>query len=256
MHARCGARWPVRAAGRGRQQRGSRPHAISSQTVTTSSGSAQTTYGYNADGDLTIMSGTQSQSLTWDDAGRLSQLTTSSGTTGYIYDADGNLLLRKDPGSTTLYLPDGELVLDTGTGTVSGTRYYSIGGVTVATRTSAGDVQYLTGDQQGTETLAVDSSNLAVSERFYDPYGNPVGTATGTWPGDKGFQDGSADTSTGLDDLGASGLRCQRRRRRYPVGYSFLTMRSCVIWFREPNGEPTQAATERRWAIASDDYRS
>jgi hypothetical protein len=141
--------------------------------------------------------------------------------------------------------------------------------VTVATRTSAGDVQYLTGDQQGTATLAVDSSNLAVSERFYDPYGNPVGTATGTWPGDKGFQDGSADTSTGLDDLGASGPRCQRRRRRYPVGYSFLTMRSCVIWFREPNGsqrrqQPSDAGLspamiiaakrhiEPRWAIPAD----
>jgi hypothetical protein len=44
-------------------------------------------------------------------------------------------------------------------------------------------VYYLTGDQEGTQTLAIDSTTLAVSERFYDPYGNPVGTAVGLWPG-------------------------------------------------------------------------
>jgi RHS repeat-associated protein len=42
-----------------------------------------------------------------------------------------------------------------------------------------------------------------VTERFYDPYGNSVGTAPASWPGDKGFQDGSTDTATGLVDLGA-----------------------------------------------------
>jgi RHS repeat-associated protein len=34
-------------------------------------------------------------------------------------------------------------------------------------------------------------------------YGSPVGSATGTWPGDQGFQNGTADTATGLTSLGA-----------------------------------------------------
>jgi RHS repeat-associated protein len=177
------------------------PHAISSQTVTTPSGSTSTDYGYDSDGQLTSESGASSEALTWNDTGQLGSVTTSAGTTSYIYDADGNLLLQQDPGSTTLYLSDEQITL-TGS-TLSGVRYYAIGGQTVAARTSAGDVYYLTGDQEGTQTLAISSATLAVSERFYDPYGNPVGTATGTWPGDQGFQDGTADASTGLTDIGA-----------------------------------------------------
>jgi hypothetical protein len=46
----------------------------------------------------------------------------------------------------------------------------------VSARSSAGQVYYLAGDQEGTQTLAVNST-LAVTERFYDPYGNSVGTA-------------------------------------------------------------------------------
>jgi len=64
-------------------------------------------------------------------------------------------------------------------------------------------VYYVTGDQEGTQTLAINSTTLAVSERFYDPYGNPVGTAVGAWPGGQGFQDGTTDSATGLTNLGA-----------------------------------------------------
>jgi RHS repeat-associated protein len=183
------------------------PHAVSAQTVATSSGgsgspgSTTTNYDYNADGDLVSASGPQPETLTWNDAGQLSQLTTSSGATGYIYDADGNLLIEQNPSSTTLYLSDEEITL-TGS-TLSGTRYYTIGGQSVAARTSAGQVSYLTGDQEGTETLAVNSTTLAVTERFYDPYGNGVGAPAPTWPGDEGFQGGTADAATGLTDLGA-----------------------------------------------------
>jgi hypothetical protein len=63
--------------------------------------------------------------------------------------------------------PDEEITL-TGS-TLSGTRYYSIGGQAVAARTSAGDVYYLTGNQEGTETLATNSTTLATTERFHDP---------------------------------------------------------------------------------------
>ena len=185
------------------------PHAVSAQTVTGSSGSATTSYGYDADGDLTSVSGAEPESLSWDDAGRLSQLSAGSGTTSYLYDADGSLLIREGPSSSTLYLPDEEITL---TGTkLSGTRYYSIGGQTVAARTSAGQVAYLAGDQEGTQTLAIDSTTLAVTERFYDPYGNTVGTGAGSRTASRARP---AATRHGRDGPTRTSARYPRRQDR------------------------------------------
>jgi hypothetical protein len=90
----------------------------------------------------------QDQALSWNDAGQLAQdaVTPSGGTaqdSSYIYDADGTLLLTADPGTTTLYLPDEELALNTSTGTVTGTRYYSLGSDQVATLTAGSGVSVL-----------------------------------------------------------------------------------------------------------------
>jgi RHS repeat-associated protein len=192
------------------------PHSATSQQATGPSGTSTTSYSYNADGDTTsATSSASARSLTWNDAGQLSSVTTTganAGTTSYVYDADGNLLLQSDPGSTTLYLPDEQLVATTsnGTTTVTGTRYYAIGGVTVAARTSTysnggytNDVQYLISDQQGTATLAIDYATLDPTYRYYDPYGNQIGTAPSSWPGTKGFVGGTADPATGYTNLGA-----------------------------------------------------
>jgi RHS repeat-associated protein len=183
------------------------PHALTAQATSGSAGKSTTSYGYNADGDTTTAaSPSATQNLTWNDAGQLTSVATTganAGTTSYVYDASGDLLLQTDPGTLTLYLPDEQLVDNTATGTVTGTRYYTLGGVTVAARTSAGDVQYLTGNEQGTDTLAIDYSTLNVTRRYYDPYGNPVGTAPASWSGTKGFVGGTADPATGLTNLGA-----------------------------------------------------
>lgn len=69
--------------------------------------------------------------------------------TTYVYDADGNRLLRKEPGATTLYLGSTELRLDTSTGQVDGTRYYTHGGGIVAIRTITG-LNWLAADHHGT----------------------------------------------------------------------------------------------------------
>lgn len=189
------------------------PHAITGQSVTGPSGTTTSSYGYNADGELTTLTGTTAdQALTWNDAGQLTQdAVTAAGSstaqdTGYIYDANGNLLIRTDPGSTTLLLADEELVLNTGTGAVTGTRLYSVGGMTVAGRTGAASLAYLAGDEQNTQEVAIDSGTLAVTRRYFDPYGNALGSAPASWPGgQKGFVGGTADpgASTGLTDLGA-----------------------------------------------------
>lgn len=195
------------------------PHAVSSVAV---SGAGTSAYGYDPAGHLrSVASPGQSQSLSWDDAGRLSSVTTTpSGggtplTTTYMYNADGSLLLQADPDSTTLYLSDEQITLNTTTSppTLSATRFYSIGGVTIAARTSAGTVDYLFGDRQGTSLLAVSatppsgSAVQTVTRRYFDPYGNPIGPVPpsmgpSAWPGDKGFVGGTADLATGLTNLG------------------------------------------------------
>jgi RHS repeat-associated protein len=180
------------------------PHAV---TTSTTSGAGTTRYAYDAAGHLTSTAGpSSSQSLTWDDAGRLSSDAStggsSPGTTSYLYDASGTLLLQKDPSATTLYLGNEQIVLSSA-GALSGTRDYSIGGRTIASRTSSGSISYLAGDREGTSLLSIDSSTQAVTRRYYDPYGNPIGSAPSSWPGTKGFVGGTADPSTGLTDLGA-----------------------------------------------------
>jgi RHS repeat-associated protein len=188
-----------------------RPHAVTSQQVTSPSGTVTSSYSYDQAGNLTGSSNTsQAQALTWNDLGQLTQnaitpagAATAQNTT-YVYDSGGTLLLAADPGSTTLYLNDEELSLSASTGTVTGTRYYSLDGATVATRTGASSVAYLAGDQQGTDSVAIDAQTLNVAHRYYDPYGNPRGNAPSSFPaGQKGFVGGTADSATGLTDLGA-----------------------------------------------------
>jgi RHS repeat-associated protein len=189
------------------------PHQVTSSSTTVGSGSPSTSsYGYDADGNLTtVTNSTANQALTWSDAGQLTQIavTPAGGTaqdTGFVYDASGNELIRTDPGTVTLYLSDEELVLKTSTGTVTGTRYYSISGQVVAASTAASgavSLAWLAGDSQQTEAVAISASTLTVTRRWYDPYGNPVGPGAPAFPdGEKGFVGGTTDTATGLVNLG------------------------------------------------------
>ena len=98
-------------------------------------------------------------------------------------------------------------------------------------------VLYLAGDQQGTDTLAIDSQSMAITRRYYDPYGNPVGPApSNPWPGNRGFAGGTADALTGLTNLGA--------REYDPVTGSFTSP--------EPVRTPYQPQDLNPYAYASD----
>jgi RHS repeat-associated protein len=188
-----------------------RPHAVTSQQVTSPSGTVSSSYSYDPSGNMTGSSSpSQAQALAWNDVGQLTQdaVTAAGATTAqntsYVYNAGGVLLVAADPGTTTLYLNDEELSLSTSTGTVTGTRYYSMNGTAVATRTGASGVAYLAGDQQGTDSVAIDAQTLSVTDRYYDPYGNPRGSTPSNFPaGQKGFVGGTADSATGLTNLGA-----------------------------------------------------
>src|SRR5262249_50833171 len=116
----------------------SRPHALS--TVTTSA--ITNSFTYDADGNTTgrTVAGS-AQTLTWDAEGNLSKVVQGGKTTEYLYDADGNRLIRRDPDAVTVYLGQAELKLTRSTGTLSATRYYTLGAVT-AVRTTAGGLTF------------------------------------------------------------------------------------------------------------------
>ncbi|MGW1169131.1 RHS repeat-associated core domain-containing protein [Streptomyces sp. NPDC002550] len=183
------------------------PHTLTNTTATGPGASNNTaSYTYDASGNTKTISGgaTGDQTLTWNDQGKLATDTTSSGTTSYLYDADGNLALRTDPGQATLFLgaANEQIVENTGTQSLTGTRYYTIGGTTTAERSSNGDIQYLIPNPQGTDTLALDYQTLKVTRRQYAPFGTARGTAP-SWPGDTGYIGGTPDPTTSLENLGA-----------------------------------------------------
>ncbi|MFD1047696.1 hypothetical protein ACFQ1S_20230, partial [Kibdelosporangium lantanae] len=163
------------------------PHTL---TGTDTPGTGATSYTYDPSGNTVtraIPSG--NQTLTWSQENRLDTVTTPAGRTSYVYDADGNELIRRDPAQTTLFLPGEELVRDNTTGEITGTRYYSHNGTTVALRVGAhGNPKYLMSDPHGTGQVTVDSVSHTTSYRDSEPYGNELGQAQGDpWPDQHGF---------------------------------------------------------------------
>ncbi|AEK46022.1 RHS repeat-associated core domain-containing protein [Amycolatopsis mediterranei] len=180
------------------------PHTLSSTTTTAPTGTSSASYGYDKSGNTTGRTlPTGQQTLTWDAENRLATVTTTAGETSYVYDADGNQLLRRDPANKTLFINGQELVRDNATGKLSGTRYYKHNSTTVAMRVGGANPQYLVSDLHDTSQVAVDSSTFAVTRRAIDPYGNPLGNPTSTWPDSHGFLDKPTDAATGLTDVGA-----------------------------------------------------
>jgi RHS repeat-associated protein len=205
-------------------------HRLASTTATGPAATANTaSYGYDTGGNTTSMTGgpAGTQTLTWNDQGKLATDASTTGTTSYLYDGSGNLLLRKDPGQTTLYLDDEELVLNTGTGAVTGTRYYSIGDIEVAARSGSSTVGYLVPDRQGTDELSIDATTQAVTRRQYLPFGQARGTVPSAWVGgDKGFVGGTTDPVTTLVNLGA---------REYDPGTGRFLSADPVLETDDPN---------------------
>ncbi|MFE4752439.1 polymorphic toxin type 17 domain-containing protein [Streptomyces mirabilis] len=194
-----------------------RPHALTATTTASSCTGVTATYAYDKPGNTTDRpNGTDTQTLTWSPQGQLDTLTekTSSGTTksttSHIYDADGTLLIRRNTsGETVLYLDDGtEVHLDTSTSTAKywAQRYYTTGASTIALRTNktgTNNLSWLTADQHGTSTLAVDATTQVVTKRYATPFGAPRSGGTGTWPDDKTFLGDSTDPTSGITYIGA-----------------------------------------------------
>ncbi|MER6105758.1 RHS repeat-associated core domain-containing protein [Streptomyces sp. NPDC001832] len=190
------------------------PHPLVKTT-----GAKAATYEYDAAGNTTGRPGTQAtQTLVWNTEGELASTTEpAAGTkpalgTTYLYDADGELLIRRatGDGDTVLYLGATEVRLTTkgATETISGTRYYTAAGQTIAVRTAtagtAGSkLSFLAADHHGTSSIATDATTQDVTKRYTTPFGAPRGTTPTTWPDDKAFLGKPADTTTGLTHIGA-----------------------------------------------------
>src|SRR5262249_49319211 len=150
------------------------------------------------------------QDFKYTPGGRTHTITQNGHQVSYSYDADGTQLVRRDPGSITLYLPGEELTLDKNSGTITGTRFYSHNGVTVAVRVGDGNPIYQFSDPHGTVETQVPTTISGTGppvRRHHDPYGNPLpntdGTnlTGGTWTGQHGFLDKPQDDLTGLVDV-------------------------------------------------------
>ncbi|NYI59986.1 RHS repeat domain-containing protein [Cellulomonas soli] len=183
-----------------------RPHAVTSVASSGPAGSSESSYGYDAVGNTTsrAVAGEQSQSLSWDAQGRLASVTADGETASYVYAADGSRLVRRQGGTSTVYLPGGqEVTLSAASGTVSAVRYYSFAGQTVAVRTgmAGSSVSSLVNDPHGSAQLQIANGSGVLSEQRLDPFGVVRGSAS-SWTGDHGFLGKPVDGS-GLSAVGA-----------------------------------------------------
>ncbi|MDH6130801.1 RHS repeat-associated protein [Kitasatospora sp. MAA4] len=188
------------------------PHGLLTTSTQSASGTAGSTYTYDAMGNTTAVTdatGTTTK-LTWDGEDRLASTAKPGSATSYLYDGDGNQLIRRDPGRTTVNLGADELTLNTADNSLTDVRYYgSPGGITitrVTTATGGGQLVYQAADPHGTSSVQITTdASQSVTRRPTDPFGNARGTqpGQGAWAGDKGFIGGTADTATGLTNIGA-----------------------------------------------------
>ncbi|MEU3029918.1 polymorphic toxin-type HINT domain-containing protein [Streptomyces incarnatus] len=192
---------------------GTQPHTLTSTT----GGTNPTSFGYDADGNLLTRTPTAGpgQNLTWDHEGNLAEVDTTGSsptTTKYLYDADGNQLIRRDPGRTTLFAGDTEIVVNTSVTPsvlLGAVRTYTHGGagspVAVWSSLAGGGRKYLFNDPHGTATLSMDTTTQQVARQQYTPFGQPrASTNSSTWPDPThSFLGRPQDTSTGYTDVGA-----------------------------------------------------
>ncbi|MFV2197284.1 RHS repeat domain-containing protein [Nocardiopsis sp. LOL_012] len=202
QHAVIGGGQTVRSYA-GPQEGQGPAHGVASVTEDGVGGTTEHTYDYDAAGNMVSRStGERDQVLEWGAEGELVSVTDGLEVTSYVYDADGERLLRRANGATTLYLPGAELVWDPPAGTLEATRYYTHAGETVAVREDSGDLHWVFADHHGTGQIAVDAEWGDVAQRRTTAFGQ-ARSASGVWPGERGFVDGTVDASTGLTQLGA-----------------------------------------------------
>ncbi len=185
------------------------PHSLTSVNTTGGAQDGETdSFTYDDDGNTKsrqLGAADSGQDFTWDLEGQLSSVTKDGQTTSFVYDADGNRLIQHASDANTLYVAGEEVRLATTPGaTPVCTRYYSFGGQTIASRTTAG-LTWLVSDQNGISDASVTSAATpVVTHRRFTPFGQARGTQPSGWQGTRGFVGGTIDTALGgLTQLGA-----------------------------------------------------
>ncbi len=177
------------------------------QAQTTSPSGVVTTTGFAFDGagnQTSTMVGANQKTLGWDAEGELTSVTGGGTNDSNVFDASGNRLIRSDASGSTVYLPGGTEVTVSPTNVVSVVRWYSFGGKTVAYRTGAGSAKQFSvfTDHQGSPVGSILNTNWAggITRTRTDPFGAARSTVTST--AGHGFLAAPVDT-TGLVSLGA-----------------------------------------------------
>ncbi|MFJ6988640.1 MULTISPECIES: polymorphic toxin-type HINT domain-containing protein [unclassified Streptomyces] len=180
-------------------------HTLTGTTTKDDCTRPERSYEYDASGNSWHRPGkTGTQTLDWSPEGKLSKLNEGGAVTDYLYSADGTLLIRNTQnGERVLYAGATELHLRAN-GTTWAQRYY--GGVALRSNESGTTkLTYLTGDQHGTSSLALNpDASQSFTKRYTTPFGADRGTPLyGPWPDDKGFLGMTRDKTTGLTHIGA-----------------------------------------------------
>lgn len=195
------------------------PHTLvsveSTQNADGTSLDLRQSFTYDASGNTTerVTAGGATATFAWDRRNKLTSVDTDNNGTAnvtYLYDASGNRLIENNGTTRTLFLGEAEITVNTAGQALNAQRYYGHPGAPTTVRSTGGKttghkLTVLLSDHHNTATTAIEqTSNQAVTRRFFDPYGNPRGTQPTDWPSRHTFLGtGIDDPTTGLTHIGA-----------------------------------------------------
>lgn len=133
-------------------------------------------YSYDADGNLTGITGTPTFAATYDTSNRLLRLTRGGLTSDYGYDAQGNRVWATRDGVTTRYYhdADGRLLFEADTNGAVQALYFYRDATLVAKQSAAGVSHFYHHDQIGNVLAITDASGNVLNSYVYSPYGGIV----------------------------------------------------------------------------------
>ncbi|MCB8045580.1 hypothetical protein JM654_19800 [Microbacterium oxydans] len=184
---------------------GDRPHAVNA--VTGPAGVGPGSYSYDAAGNMT---GRPGQTITFNDAGKVSKVVAGSTTQETVYNVDGSILLRTNTTEgSTLFVGDTVLKQATGSTVIAGIRTYSgaegkpIAEKSAKTVTAGTTLTWLFSNLEGTvDVQTVANATGTTTRMLRDPYGAPIGSS-GVWGSGTGYMNKPVTASTGLTTVGA-----------------------------------------------------
>ena len=148
--------------------------------------------------------------LTFNEVGKVSKAVTGSTTQTNVYNPDGSLLLRVSSAEgAALILGDTTLTQPAGSTVTSAVRTYSAaGGKPIAERSATSGTPGTTltwtfSTLDGTVDTQTNAKTGTTTRQYRDPFGVPIGGASGVWGDGTGFLGKPATASSKLTTVGA-----------------------------------------------------